>query len=256
MLGSAGRPRGRVTIVGGGPGDPDLLTVRARRALDGADVVVVDRLAPRSVLAGLSPDIEVVDVGKAPGSHPVPQEQINAVLVAHALAGRVVVRLKGGDPYLLGRGGEEVAACRAAGVEVEVVPGVTSAVAVPSAAGIPVTHRGLSRAVTVISGHDGADWRALVALGGTLVVLMGVAALPRIVEGLAGAGMPGSMPVAVIERGCTPDQRTTVGTLASIVDLAARGGIESPAVIVIGAVAALADEAVGLAGVSGLHQVC
>ena len=145
---------GRVVLVGGGPGDADLLTLRGRRELAAADVVVVDRLAPQAVLDELAPGVLILDVGKAPGRHPVPQHEINRLLVEHATAGRRVVRLKGGDPFLLGRGGEEVAACREAGVPVEVVPGVTSAFAVPAAAGIPVTHRGLSRQVTVLSGHD------------------------------------------------------------------------------------------------------
>jgi uroporphyrin-III C-methyltransferase/precorrin-2 dehydrogenase/sirohydrochlorin ferrochelatase len=148
---------GRVVLVGGGPGDPDLLTLRGRRELAAADVVVVDRLAPRAVLDELAPGVLIVDVGKAPGRHPVPQHEISRLLVDHAQAGRRVVRLKGGDAYLLGRGGEEVAACREAGVLVDVVPGVTSAFSVPAAAGIPVTHRGLSRQVTVLSGHDAVD---------------------------------------------------------------------------------------------------
>jgi uroporphyrin-III C-methyltransferase/precorrin-2 dehydrogenase/sirohydrochlorin ferrochelatase len=149
---------GRVALVGGGPGDPGLVTTRGRRLLAEADVVVVDRLAPRSLLDGLDEDVVVVDVGKTAGHHPIPQEAINHLLVEHARAGRRVVRLKGGDPFVLGRGGEEALACAAAGVDVEVVPGVTSAVAVPAAAGIPVTHRGRSRQVTVASGHDGLDW--------------------------------------------------------------------------------------------------
>src|SRR5690606_6253562 len=136
------RGPGRVALVGGGPGDPGLVTTRGRQLLAEADVVVVDRLAPRALLGELDPDVEVVDVGKAPGHHPVSQDEINRLLVSHASAGKRVVRLKGGDPFVLGRGGEEVAACRAAGVPVEVVPGVTSAVAVPAAAGVPVTHRG------------------------------------------------------------------------------------------------------------------
>ena len=148
---------GRVVLVGGGPGDADLLTLRARRELAAADVVVVDRLAPQAVLDELGPAVLILDVGKAPGRHPVPQHEINRLLVEHAQAGRRVVRLKGGDPFLLGRGAEEVAACRAAGIDVSVVPGVTSAFAVPAAAGIPVTHRGMARQVTVLSGHDAMD---------------------------------------------------------------------------------------------------
>jgi len=238
---------GRVVLVGGGPGDADLLTLRGRRELATADVVVVDRLAPRTVLDELAPGVLVLDVGKAPGRHPVPQHEINALLVEHARDGRRVVRLKGGDPYVFGRGGEEVAACRQAGVSVEVVPGVTSAFSVPAAAGIPVTHRGTSRQVTVLSGHDALDsrddpvyWRGLAAAGGTLVVLMGVAALPDITAGLLAAGMDPRTPVAVIENGWTVDQRVTAGTIADIARRAEEVGASSPAVIVIGDVAALA----------------
>jgi len=236
---------GHVVLVGGGPGEKDLLTLRARRELAAADVVVVDRLAPLDVLDELGPEVLVIDVGKTPGRHPVSQHEINQLLVEHAQAGRRVVRLKGGDPYVLGRGGEEAAACRDAGVTVEVVPGVTSAFAVPAAAGIPVTHRGLARQVTVLSGHDAlegadaADWRALASDGGTLVILMGVAALPRICAGLLTAGMNPDTPVAVIEKGWTPEQRVTRGTVRDIVERARDA--RSPAVIVIGAVAALGE---------------
>jgi uroporphyrin-III C-methyltransferase/precorrin-2 dehydrogenase/sirohydrochlorin ferrochelatase len=210
-------------------------------------VVVVDRLGPRSVLDELGPGVLILDVGKAPGRHPVPQPEINRLLVEHAQAGRRVVRLKGGDPFVLGRGGEEIAACREAGVDVSVVPGVTSAFAVPAAAGIPVTHRGWSRQVTVISGHDAVtphglpadlNWPALARGDGTLVVLMGVAALPAICAGLIGAGMDPATPVAIVENGWTPDQRVTAGPIDGIAELARARGVESPAVIVIGAVAA------------------
>lgn len=240
---------GRVVLVGGGPGDGDLLTLRGRRELAAADVVVVDRLAPRSVLSELGPGVLVLDVGKAPGRHPVPQHEINRLLVEHAQAGRRVVRLKGGDPFVLGRGGEEVAACREAGVEVSVVPGVTSAFAVPAAAGIPVTNRGQSRQVTVLSGHDAVspdglpadlDWPALARGDGTLVVLMGVAALSAIAGGLLGAGMDPATPVAIVENGWTAEQRVTAGPIARIAELARDRGVESPAVIVIGTVAAQA----------------
>jgi uroporphyrin-III C-methyltransferase/precorrin-2 dehydrogenase/sirohydrochlorin ferrochelatase len=241
---------GRVVLVGGGPGDGDLLTLRGRRELAAADVVVVDRLAPRSVLDQLGPGVLIQDVGKAPGRPPVPQHEINRLLVEHAQAGRRVVRLKGGDPFVLGRGGEEVAACREAGVDVSVVPGVTSAFAVPAAAGIPVTNRGQSRQVTVLSGHDAVspdgvptdiDLDGLVRGRGTLVVLMGVAALPAICAGLLGAGMDPTTPVAIIENGWTPAQRVTTGPVGSIAALAAERGVQSPAVIVIGEVASHAS---------------
>ncbi|HEU4490070.1 MAG TPA: uroporphyrinogen-III C-methyltransferase [Jiangellales bacterium] len=231
---------GSVALVGGGPGDPGLVTTRGRQLLADADVVVADRLGPRSLLDELGDDVEVVDVGKAPGNHPVPQHEINRVLVDRAQRGQRVVRLKGGDPYVLGRGGEEALACRAAGVPVEVVPGVTSAFSVPAAAGIPVTHRGLAKQVTVVSGHEGLDWASLAALEGTLVVLMGVSLLDRTAERLAEHGRDPDTPVAVVEDGYGPRQRTTVGTLATIGGLARERGVRAPAVVVVGDVVDLA----------------
>ncbi|NMM29806.1 MAG: uroporphyrinogen-III C-methyltransferase [Cellulomonas sp.] len=237
---------GSVALVGGGPGDPGLITTRGRRLLAQADVVVVDRLAPRELLAGLDDDVEIIEAGKSPDAHTITQDEINAVLVDRAQAGNRVVRLKGGDPFVLGRGGEEVLACLAAGVEVEVVPGVTSAFAVPSAAGIPVTHRNVSRQVTVVSAHDAAlDWPALASLDGTLVLLMGVTRLKEHAARLVELGRAASTPVAVVERGTTPDQRTTIGTLADIGDLAAARAVRSPAVVVVGPVV---DLAVSFAG--------
>lgn len=231
---------GCVALVGGGPGDPGLITTRGRRLLAEADVVVVDRLAPRTVLHDLDDDVEIVDVGKTPGHHPVPQHEINRLLVDHAQAGRRVVRLKGGDPFVLGRGGEEVLACREAGVAVEVVPGVTSAVAVPAAAGIPVTHRGLAKQFTVVSGHEGTDWAALAALEGTLVLLMGVSLLAESAAALVAHGKPSDTPVGVVEDGFGPRQRLTVGTLADIAEGAAARGVRAPAVVVVGDVVGLA----------------
>lgn len=241
---------GRVTLVGGGPGETDLLTVRGRRRLAEADLVVVDRLAPTGVLAELDPDVEVVDVGKTPDHHPVPQHEINRILVEGARTGRRVVRLKGGDSYVLGRGGEEVQACREAGVEVEVVPGVTSAFSVPAAAGIPVTHRGVARSVTVTSGHtedgeDRLDYPTLALLEGTLVVLMGVAMLPAIAAGLLAAGKDPATPVAIVENGWSPRQRTTTAPLARITGVAAAAGVRSPAVVVVGGVVDLAPVLAG-----------
>lgn len=229
---------GSVALVGGGPGDPDLLTVRARRLLAEADVVVVDRLAPRAVLAELSPDVVVVDVGKSPGHHAVPQDRINEVLVEHALAGRRVVRLKGGDPYVFGRGSEEAEVCRLAGVPVEVVPGVTSAVAVPAAAGIPVTHRGISRGFTVLTGHEDIG-TVPASEDHTVVLLMGVRGLAGTCRALVAAGRPAHTPVAVVEDGFGPGQRTTIGTLATIAERADRVGVRSPAVTVVGGVVRL-----------------
>ena len=236
------RPHGgSVALVGGGPGDPGLITTRGRRLLAEADVVVVDRLAPRALLAGLDPDVVVIDAGKTAGHHPMPQEEINRTLIEHAQAGRAVVRLKGGDPFVLGRGGEEALACVAAGVPVEVVPGVTSAVAVPAAAGIPVTHRGRARQVTIASGHEGLDWAALSALEGTLVLLMAVSALEDATAALVAAGKSPQTPVAVVESGCSPRQRTTVGTLSTIAALARERQVQAPAVVVIGDVVDLHD---------------
>jgi len=231
---------GSVALVGGGPGDPGLVTTRGRQLLADADVVVADRLGPRSLLDELGEEVEVVDVGKAPGNHPVPQQEINRVLVDRAQRGQRVVRLKGGDPYVLGRGGEEALACRAAGVPVEVVPGVTSAFSVPAAAGIPVTHRGLAKQVTVVSGHESLDWESLAALEGTLVVLMGVSLLDRTAERLVEHGRDPDTPVAVVEDGYGPRQRTTVGTLATIGGLARERGVRAPAVVVVGDVVDLA----------------
>jgi len=227
---------GSVALVGGGPGEASLITTRGRRLVAEADVVVVDRLAPRALLDELDDDVLVIDVGKTPGHHPVPQQEINDLLVEHARAGRRVVRLKGGDPFVLGRGAEEALACRAAGVPVEVVPGVTSAVAVPAAAGIPVTHRGLAKQVTVVSGHEGLDWATLAAVEGTLVLLMGVSGLAETAAALVAHGKPAGTPVAIVESGSLPDQRTTTGTLATIAALAAARDVRPPAVVVVGAV--------------------
>jgi uroporphyrin-III C-methyltransferase/precorrin-2 dehydrogenase/sirohydrochlorin ferrochelatase len=231
---------GRVDLVGGGPGPTDLMTVRARRLLAEADVVVADRLGPVDVLAELDPDVEIIDVGKGPGHHPVPQEQINEILVAHARAGRRVVRLKGGDPFVFGRGGEEVAACVAAGVPVEVVPGPSSIVSVPQAAGIPVTHRGTASSLHVVNGQGEITQATLAALADdtvTTVVLMGVAALPRLVAQALNAGVSAERPVAIVERGHTPEQRTTRTTLRDAVADAQRARVRNPAVVVIGEVA-------------------
>jgi uroporphyrin-III C-methyltransferase / precorrin-2 dehydrogenase / sirohydrochlorin ferrochelatase len=238
----AHRPRrGWVALVGAGPGDVGLLTRRAATLLASADVVVTDRLVPQGVLEALPDSVTVVDVGKTPGHHPVPQDGINRLLVEHALAGRAVVRLKGGDPYVLGRGGEERLACEQAGLAVEVVPGVTSAVAVPAAAGIPVTHRGVARGFTVVTGHEqlptvppGTDH--------TLVLLMGIATLRETAARLVARGRPGDCPVGIVERGWTPGQRVTLGTLADIADRAERAGVASPAVVVVGDVVRLAHD--------------
>jgi len=231
---------GRVDLVGGGPGPADLMTVRGRRLLAEADVVVADRLGPTGVLAELDADVEVIDVGKRPNHHPVPQHEINALLVAHARQGKRVVRLKGGDPFVYGRGGEEVAACLAAGIPVEVVPGLTSAVSVPQAAGIPVTHRGVSSGMHLVNGQAEITSSTLAALADdavTTVVLMGVAGLPRLADAARRAGTPADRPVAIVENGHTSSQRTTHTTVGQMVRDAAATGIRNPAVIVIGDVA-------------------
>ncbi|WP_199424782.1 uroporphyrinogen-III C-methyltransferase [Actinotalea solisilvae] len=237
---SGGRRQGRVVLVGGGPGDVELLTLRGRRALAEADVVVTDRLGPRDVLAELHPDVEVVEVGKTPGHHPVPQHEIEQILVEHAQRGRTVVRLKGGDPFVFGRGGEEVLACREAGVPVEVVPGVSSAMSVPALAGIPLTHRGVTTAFHVLSGHEGltASARETLLDGATLVVLMGVSMLPAMVADALAAGVDPDLPVAIVENGATPRQRVTRAPLRDVVARAADVGVRAPAVIVLGRVAA------------------
>jgi uroporphyrin-III C-methyltransferase/precorrin-2 dehydrogenase/sirohydrochlorin ferrochelatase len=252
--GSLGARRGRghrsgVALVGGGPGDPGLLTVRGRQLLAEADVVVTDRLAPRSVLHELPPDVQIIDVAKIPYGRSVAQEHINAALIEHAQAGRFVVRLKGGDPYVFGRGSEEVIACLRAGVPVTVVPGVTSAVAVPAAAGVPVTHRGVAQEFSVVSVHVAPDderstvnWPALAATRGTLVLLMGVERLAAVADTLIRYGRSGSTPVSVIADGTLPTQRTIVATLDTVGPRVLKDGIRPPAVVVIGEVVNVAAE--------------
>jgi uroporphyrin-III C-methyltransferase / precorrin-2 dehydrogenase / sirohydrochlorin ferrochelatase len=230
---------GSVALVGGGPGDPGLITVRGRRLLAQADVVVVDRLGPRALLEQLGPDVEVIEAGKSPDNHTLPQEAINDLLVSLAQQGKRVVRLKGGDPFVFGRGGEELLALARAGVACEVVPGVTSAIAVPAAAGIPLTHRAMSRQFTVVTGHEDLDWRKLAAIEGTLVLLMGATRVERIAKELMKAGLDANTPVAVIENGTLPGQRTTTGTLDSIGDRATAVGVRAPAVVVVGDVATI-----------------
>lgn len=227
---------GRVTLVGAGPGDPDLITVRGRRALQTADVVVHDRLSSPALLALAPPSARLVDAGKAPGRHTLSQTEINATLVREARAGRHAVRLKGGDPYVLGRGSEEVLACSAAGVPVEVVPGISSALWGPGSAGIPVTHRGTSTGFTVISGHEVLDVDHVARSGLTVVVLMGMAHLPDIARAFVDAGRSPSTPVAVVHRAATPQERRLRSTLARVVSDVAAAGLTNPAVIVIGEV--------------------
>ncbi len=245
---SARRHRNRtpgVVLVGGGPGDPELISVAGRKALMEADVVVADRLAPRELLGELPPDVELVDVTKLPRGRSASQDEINRLLVDRALAGNVVVRFKGGDSYVFGRGYEEVLACRAAGVPVSVVPGLASPIAVPAVAGIPVTHRGVAHSFTVVSGHlrpghpdSLVDWDALARLGGTVVLMMAVQHAAAIAEALVAGGRSASTPVAVVCEGTMPGEHTVLATLGTLAE--ALSSVRPPAVIVVGEVVALA----------------
>lgn len=237
---------GSVALVGGGPGDPDLITVAGRKLLAKADVVVADRLAPRELLDELAPHIEVVDAAKIPYGRSASQDVINSTLIERAKAGKFVVRLKGGDPYLFGRGYEEVLACADAGVPVTVVPGITSAFAVPALADVPVTHRGVSHEVVVVSGHVApgheqslVDWDALARLRGTIVLMMGVERIAQFADALLAGGRPADTPVSVVQDGSTRRQRVVRSTLESVAADIAAEGIRPPAVIVIGPVAGL-----------------
>lgn len=225
---------GHVVLIGGGPGDADLITVRGRRELNKADVVIYDRLAPLELLASLDDDVELIDAGKQPTRHTLAQEEINALLIDRARAGKRVARLKGGDPFVLGRGSEEMLACIEAGVTVEVIPGVTSAISAPLAAGIPVTHRGITTGFIVMSGHEIGDLELAAKSDLTLVVLMGVGRLERLVHGLVDGGKASGTPIAIIERAYAPNQRVTVGTLDSIVEIAAVEQVANPAIIIVG----------------------
>ena len=235
-------PIGGVTLVGGGPGDDRLITTAGLDALKNADVVFFDRLGPRDRLDEWSPGARHIDVGKSPGHHAVSQSDIERMLIDASRAGDSVVRLKGGDPFVFGRGGEEMIACQRAGIAVTVISGVSSAIAAPAIAGIPVTHREVSRLFTVVSGHaplSEAELSHLVGLGGTIVVLMGVGTLPHLSAGLARHGMPAEMPIAIIEGAFSSSQRTTIADLGTAVYAAGMAGAKSPAVIVIGEVVRL-----------------
>ncbi|MCG3042983.1 uroporphyrinogen-III C-methyltransferase [Streptomyces fenghuangensis] len=235
--------RAGVALVGGGPGDPDLITVRGRRLLAEADVVIADRLGPRDLLDELPPHVEVIDAAKIPYGRAMAQEAINAALVEHARAGRFVVRLKGGDPYVFGRGMEEAQALAEAGIPVTVVPGISSSVSVPGAAGIPVTHRGVAHEFTVVSGHVApgdprslVDWAALAKLRGTLVMLMAVERIGAIAEALVEHGRAPDTPVAVVQEGTMAGQRRVDATLATVARTVEEEGVRPPAVIVVGEV--------------------
>jgi uroporphyrin-III C-methyltransferase/precorrin-2 dehydrogenase/sirohydrochlorin ferrochelatase len=250
-----GRPpgAGRVAIIGGGPGDPGLITVRGRQLLAEADVVLTDRLAPRSLLDELGDDVEIIDAGKIPYGRAMAQEHINAALISHAQAGRFVARLKGGDPFVFGRGAEEVLACLRAGVPVTVVPGVTSAVGVPASAWVPVTHRGVAQEFHVVSVHvppgderSTVNWELLGGSSGTLVLLMAVERIGAVADELLRYGRSPDTPVSVIADGTLPTQRTINSTLEQVESLVAEEGIRPPAIVVVGDVVSVAAEITGL----------
>ena len=238
---------GSVILVGAGPGDPGLLTQKGRQAIENAQVVVYDRLVSPAILSLIPKDAEKINVGKESSNHLVPQEEINRILLRKAQEDKRVVRLKGGDPFLFGRGGEELELLEAAGIPFQVVPGVTSALSVPAYAGIPVTHRDFCSSVHIITGHARAgaelsiDFDALKRTGGTLVFLMGVTSLPKICKGLLDAGMAPDMPAAVVERGTLPRQRKLVSTLERLPLEAEKAGVKSPAIIVVGKVCSLSN---------------
>jgi uroporphyrin-III C-methyltransferase / precorrin-2 dehydrogenase / sirohydrochlorin ferrochelatase len=236
---------GGVALVGGGPGDPELITVRGRRLLAHADVVVADRLAPQELLAELPPQVEVIDAAKIPYGRAMAQDAINEVLIDRAKAGKFVVRLKGGDPFVFARGYEEVLACADAGIPVTVVPGVTSAIAVPALAGVPVTHRAVTHEFVVVSGHVApghpeslVNWNALAAMSGTIVLLMAVERIEQFTKALLEGGRPADTPVLVVQHGTTTAQRTLRATLNDAPERIREEGIRPPAIIVIGSVAA------------------
>ena len=235
---------GGVALVGGGPGDPELITVRGRRLLAHADVVIADRLAPPALLAELGPHVEVIDAAKIPYGRAMAQEAINAVMIERARAGKFVVRLKGGDPFVFARGYEEVLACADAGIPVTVVPGVSSAIAVPAAAGVPVTHRSVTHEFVVVSGHVApgdpeslVNWNALAAMSGTIVLMMAVERIELFVDALIKGGRPAQTPVLVVQSGTTPAERTLRATLADAPERIRAEGIRPPAIVVIGTVA-------------------
>ena len=246
--GAPGVVRGGVALVGGGPGDPELITVRGRRLLAHADVVVADRLAPPQLLAELPPHVEVIDAAKIPYGRAMAQDAINAVMIERARAHKFVVRLKGGDPFVFARGYEEVLACADAGIPVTVVPGVTSAIAVPALAGVPVTHRSVTHEFVVVSGHlppghpeSLVNWNALAAMSGTVVLMMAVERIELFADALVDGGRPADTPVLVVQSGSTAAQRTVRTTLVDAARRIREEGIRPPAVVVVGAVAGFPD---------------
>jgi uroporphyrinogen III methyltransferase/synthase len=243
------RHEGRVYFVGAGPGDPGLMTARALELIASADVILYDRLIPGEALSGARADAELAYVGKKGGGPSADQQEIETLMLARAGEGKKVVRLKGGDPFVFGRGGEEALALRAAGIDFEVVPGVTAGIAAGAYAGIPVTHRGLASAVALVTAHEdpgkddqSLDWDALAAFPGTLVFYMGVRQLERLAARLIAAGRPPSEPVAIVERGTLPEQRTTLATLATLAASAKQREVRPPAVTIVGPVTSLAEQ--------------
>ncbi|MBW6470818.1 MAG: uroporphyrinogen-III C-methyltransferase [Methanosarcinaceae archaeon] len=237
---------GKVYLVGSGPGDPELLTIKARRLIDTADVVIYDQLPGKAILDSIPHNTEKIDAGKFAGDHRLSQWETNELIVKKAKEGKMIVRLKGGDPYMFGRGGEEAEVLVEAGIEFEVVPGITSAIAAPAYAGIPVTHRDHASMVTFITGHEdptkdetALDWETLAKFDGTIVIFMGVKMLGRNTGELIKYGKDPKTPVALIERGTRPDQRVTIGTLGSIADIAKEQGVKAPAITLIGNVVKL-----------------
>lgn len=237
---------GHVVLVGGGPGDPGLVTLAGKEAIESADVIITDRLAPLAALRWARADAEIIDVAKVPGGRSTGQEEINRLLVEHAKSGKYVVRFKGGDNFVFGRGGEELLACLDAGIETTVIPGVSSAIAAPAAANIPVTHRGINQAFTVISGHippddpeSTLDYAALAASGSSLVLLMAVRTLPAIAVALIEGGISPDTPAAVIADGGMPSQKVVRATVGTVAEAAREAGITAPAVTVIGGIAAI-----------------
>ena len=244
----AAAPTGHVALVGAGPGSPDLLTLRALRLMQDADVVLHDRLVPPQVMELVRRDAQRIDVGKQQGRHPVPQQRINALLIEQARAGRRVVRLKGGDPFIFGRGGEEITDLAAAGVTFEVVPGVTAANACSAYAGIPLTHRDHAQSVIFVTGHRKADgelslpWATLARPAQTVVIYMGLGSLAESMRALEAAGCPATRPVAVVQDGGLPSQRVVTGTVAGIAEQVAAAGLRSPALVIVGDVVALREQ--------------
>ena len=237
---------GKVYLVGSGPGDPELLTMKARRLIDTADVVIYDQLPGKAILDSIPQNTEKIDAGKFAGDHRLSQWETNELIIEKAKEGKMVVRLKGGDPYMFGRGGEEAEVLVEAGVEFEVVPGITSAIAAPAYAGIPVTHRDHASMVTFITGHEdptkdetALDWETLAKFDGTIVIFMGVKMLGRNTGELLKFGKDPKTPVALIERGTRPDQRVTIGNLETITDIAKEQGVKAPAITLIGDVVKL-----------------